>query len=114
MSTFTRSSETSPATTLGSLADDLAAARDISATSKDTPLRRPRKAAMEIVSQCAIFVGGMGVVALGSGSRWGFVLGLSVQPFWYYTSIRHRQWGIVAAGALYGCGWVLGVYRNFY
>ena len=83
-------------------------------TTKAIPLPPVRKNIMEIISQCGIFVGAMAVVALGSGSRWGFVLGLSVQPFWYYTSIRHRQWGIVAAGALYGCGWVLGVYRNFF
>jgi hypothetical protein len=31
---------------------------------------------------------------LGIGSRWGFVIGLATQPFWFYTSFRHRQWGI--------------------
>jgi hypothetical protein len=106
-------SETKPATTLASLADELCQTGDIRESPKGIPLR-PRKNVIEIVSQCAIFVGAMAVVSLGSGSRWGFVLGLSVQPFWYYTSIRHRQWGIVAAGALYGCGWILGIYRNFF
>ena len=34
---------------------------------------------------------------LGNGSRWGFVIGLATQPFWFYTSFRHRQWGIFIA-----------------
>jgi len=111
VSSINKSPETNPANTL---ADGLAESRDVSGTTKEIPFHRAHKNVLEIVSQCAIFVGAMAVVALGGGSRWGFVLGLSVQPFWYYTSIRHRQWGIVAAGALYGCGWVLGVYRNFF
>jgi len=50
---------------------------------------------------------------LGNGSRWGFVLGLATQPFWFYTSFRHRQWGIFIASIFYAIGWAIGVYRNF-
>jgi hypothetical protein len=50
---------------------------------------------------------------LGSGSRWGFVIGLATQPFWFYTSFRHRQWGIFIASIFYAFGWAMGVYRNF-
>ena len=50
---------------------------------------------------------------LGGGSRWGFVIGLVTQPFWFYTSFRHRQWGIFIASIFYAFGWAMGVYRNF-
>jgi len=67
----------------------------------------------EFASQSAIFMGPVGAMLLGSGSRWGFVIGLATQPFWFYTSFRHRQWGIFIASIFYAFGWAMGVYRNF-
>lgn len=26
--------------------------------------------------------------------RWGFVCGLAAQPFWFWTTVAHEQWGI--------------------
>ena len=46
-------------------------------------------------------MGPVGAILLGNGSRWGFVLGLATQPFWFYTSFRHRQWGIFIASIFY-------------
>jgi len=66
----------------------------------------------EFVSQAAIFMGPVGAILLGNGSRWGFVLGLATQPFWFYTSFRHRQWGIFITSIFYALGWAIGVYRN--
>lgn len=58
----------------------------------------PAKGAwLEFASQSAIFIGPVGAMLLGGGSRWGFVIGLAIQPFWFYTSLRHRQWGIFIA-----------------
>jgi hypothetical protein len=68
---------------------------------------------LECTSQSAIFMGPVGAILLGSGSRWGFILGLAIQPFWFYTSFRHRQWGIFIASFFYAFGWAMGVYRNF-
>jgi hypothetical protein len=68
---------------------------------------------LECASQAAIFMGPVGAVLLGNGSRWGFILGLATQPFWFYTSFRHRQWGIFISSILYASGWAIGVYRNF-
>jgi hypothetical protein len=76
--------------------------------------RRPFGGAwLEFASQSAIFMGPIGAMLLGSGSRWGFVIGLATQPFWFYTSFRHRQWGIFFASIFYAFGWAMGVYRNF-
>jgi hypothetical protein len=68
---------------------------------------------MEVVSQIAIFCGALSVFFLGKGNRWGFVIGLVVQPFWYYTSITHEQWGLVAASFIYTYGWLSGFHRTF-
>ena len=38
---------------------------------------------MDVLAQGGILIGAMAVLALGSGSRWGFVLSLCVQPFWF-------------------------------
>ncbi|MFZ3237199.1 MAG: hypothetical protein WA184_17760 [Stellaceae bacterium] len=74
----------------------------------------PAKGAwLEFAAQSAIFMGPVGAILLGSGSRWGFILGLAIQPFWFYTSFRHRQWGIFIASFFYAVGWAIGVYRNF-
>jgi hypothetical protein len=72
-----------------------------------------KRTLMEKASQVGIFAGALALLLTGSGSRWGFVMGLSVQPFWFYTSIKHRQWGIVAASVIYATGWSIGIYRNF-
>jgi hypothetical protein len=68
---------------------------------------------LEFASQSVIFMGPIGAMLLGSGSRWGFVVGLATQPFWFYTSFRHRQWGIFIASIFYASGWAMGVYRTF-
>lgn len=68
---------------------------------------------MEIASQAGIFVGALSVFFLGRGNRWGFALGLAVQPFWYYTSFIHGQWGLMAASVIYTYGWVEGFHRTF-
>jgi hypothetical protein len=68
---------------------------------------------LEFASQFAIFMGPVGAMLLGSGNRWGFAIGLTIQPFWFYTSFRHRQWGIFIATIFYAFGWAIGVYRNF-
>lgn len=77
------------------------------------PTDVPGKTLMEYISQGAIFIGALAVFLLGHGDNHGFILGLCVQPFWYYTSIKHRQWGIVAASIIYTYGWIMGVYNNF-
>lgn len=68
---------------------------------------------LDVLSQCAVFLGAAAVLFLGKGSRWGFVLGLLAQPAWLYTSVTHQQWGVAAASVLYTIGWSVGVYRTF-
>jgi hypothetical protein len=44
-------------------------------------------------------------------ARWGPVLGLISQPFWYWTSLAHHQWGIAVCSLVYTWSWYRGV-RN--
>ena len=45
--------------------------------------------------------------------RWGYILGLLGQPFWYYTTITNEQWGIFLMTIFYTYSWCQGVY-NFW
>ncbi|PJE65062.1 hypothetical protein COU91_03705 [Candidatus Saccharibacteria bacterium CG10_big_fil_rev_8_21_14_0_10_47_8] len=46
--------------------------------------------------------------------RWGFVIGLLSQPFWFFTTFHHKQWGIFFLNFVYTGTWILGVYEWFY
>lgn len=48
-----------------------------------------------------------------SWRRWGFVLGLTAQPFWYISVIQSEQWGILALNILYTYSWCQGIYYGF-
>ncbi len=43
--------------------------------------------------------------------KWGYILGLCSQPFWFYTSISNEQWGIVALSCFYSYSWMMGIYN---
>ncbi len=43
--------------------------------------------------------------------RWGYILGLMSQPFWYWTTIEHRQWGIAVLSLWYTYSWAQGVWN---
>lgn len=47
-------------------------------------------------------------------SKWGFVFGLISQPFWFYTSIKHSQWGIIAISVWYTFCYCQGIYNFFF
>lgn len=45
--------------------------------------------------------------------RWGFILGLLAQPFWYYTAIKNHQYGVTILNICYTYCWIQGIYFNF-
>ena len=47
-------------------------------------------------------------------SRYGFIIGLSAQPFWFYSSFVTKQWGIFILSIFYTYSWCQGIYNNFY
>lgn len=70
-----------------------------------------------MIVQIAIFI--LGAPALWligrpeKWSRWGFVLGLCAQPFWYISIIQNHQYGILALNILYTYSWCQGIYYKF-
>jgi hypothetical protein len=72
---------------------------------------------MELFIQIGILVLGAPALWLVSRpekwKRWGYVLGLLAQVFWYYETISKAQWGIVALNVLYTYSWCQGIYFYF-
>jgi len=70
-----------------------------------------------MVAEIGIFVfGASAVILVGTKSRWmkwGYVFGLCSCPFWYWTAIANRQWGICLVNVLYTIGWANGVRNHF-
>jgi hypothetical protein len=69
---------------------------------------------MDLCQVGIMLLGCPAVVLIGyreKWARWGFLLGLSSQPFWIYESITHKQWGILIVTILYTWAWGLGVYK---
>jgi hypothetical protein len=45
--------------------------------------------------------------------RWGCLLGLCAQPFWVWTSWRHRQWGVLVLSFWYAYAWAAGLVNHW-
>lgn len=46
--------------------------------------------------------------------RWGFVLGMITQPFWFYTTLRAEQWGLFVLSLWYTYSWGQGIYNYWF
>lgn len=70
---------------------------------------------MDWVTQIGIMVFGCSAIWLVGRKegwrKWGYLLGLLAQPCWFYTSITHGQWGIVALAFWYTYSWAQGVWN---
>jgi nicotinamide riboside transporter PnuC len=69
----------------------------------------------DTISQIFIAIFGVAAVILvAKKNKWGFVLGLLSQPFWFITSFINKQWGIFFLSIVYAGSWILGIYEWFY
>lgn len=70
---------------------------------------------MDVIAQVGIAVFGMtSIWFVGrreTWRRWGFILGCLGQPFWFYATWTHKQWGIFALAFFYTYSWLQGVYN---
>lgn len=69
-----------------------------------------------MLAQTGIFAFGMTAVYLANDPRprvrrFASVCGLLAQPFWYYESFTHGQWGIFFASVVYSYSWGRGFYH---
>lgn len=73
---------------------------------------------MDLIAQVAIFVFGLSAVALvgvrqHKMRRWGYVLGLISQPFWFYTLTVNHQYVLLAAAVVYTMSWINGIKNHW-
>ena len=45
--------------------------------------------------------------------RYACLFGLAAQPFWFYTTFIHGQWGIFGLSFFYTASWLQGFYTNW-
>jgi hypothetical protein len=65
---------------------------------------------LDIVCQVAISVLGLtALILVSKKNKWGFVIGLASQPFWFFTTFVHEQWGIFALSVAYAIVWANGI-----
>lgn len=69
----------------------------------------------DAISQFGIVIFGLSAIFLvAKKNKWGFVIGMISQPFWFYTSWYHKQWGAFLLSFAYLLNWVFGIYEWFY
>lgn len=69
---------------------------------------------LDVLCQVMIFVlGVMATFLVARKNKWGFVLGLLSQPFWYITTYAHGQWGIFFLSLAYTFSWAYGCWNWF-
>jgi nicotinamide riboside transporter PnuC len=69
----------------------------------------------DTISQVSVAIlGTASIILVAKKNKWGFVLGLLSQPFWFITSFVNEQWGIFFLSFVYTGSWALGIYEWFY
>ncbi len=69
---------------------------------------------LDMIAQGAILVlSPLAMYMVSNKNKWGFVVGLISQPFWFITTIIHQQWGVTALNVMYTTIWCNGVYTWF-
>jgi hypothetical protein len=71
---------------------------------------------IEIVSQVMIAICGISSCWLTATDRakYACVWGLCAEPFWIYTSINNKQWGILVLAFVYAYMWSYGIYYHWF
>jgi len=66
----------------------------------------------EIISQTAILIlGASAIILVAKKNKWGFIVGLLSQPFWFITSYMNKQWGIFLVSIIFTASWLFGIYE---
>lgn len=70
---------------------------------------------LDNIAQIAItLLGATAILLIAKKNKWGFVVGLISQPFWFITSLAHKQWGIFITSIIFTINWIYGIYEWFY
>ncbi|HYH36566.1 MAG TPA: nicotinamide mononucleotide transporter [Candidatus Saccharimonadales bacterium] len=67
------------------------------------------------VSQVGLIIFGLAaIILIAKKNKWGFVIGLLSEPFFFATSYINKQWGLFILTIAYTFTWVFGIYEWFY
>jgi nicotinamide riboside transporter PnuC len=69
----------------------------------------------DVLNQIAIAVFGLTAgILLAFKIKWAYVFGILSQPFWYYFSLKKKQYGIFILNIFYTITWIIGFYNWFF
>ncbi len=69
---------------------------------------------LDQISQVALVIlGPLAITLVAKKNRWGFVIGLLSQPFWFLTAYLNQQWGVFLVSVVFTGSWSLGIYEWF-
>jgi hypothetical protein len=70
---------------------------------------------IDIIPQVGVAITGTIAIwlAMGRLPKWAPIFGLAGQPFWFWASVSHKQWGIVALSVVYTLGWARGIHTHW-
>lgn len=70
---------------------------------------------VDTIAQIGIILTGVSAIILvARKNKWGFVVGLISQPFWFTTAIVNEQWGVFLVSLAYLGSWIYGIYEWFF
>lgn len=64
-------------------------------------------------AQAGVWVSLLAAWMVRKKNKWGFVVGLCGQPFWFYTTIYHHQWLVTLLVVLHTYNWFRGTVEWF-
>ena len=67
-----------------------------------------------IVQIAIVLFGGSAIWLVGrkeKWSKWGYIMGLCSQPFWFYTTLKNKQIGAFILSIWYTYCWIQGVHN---
>ncbi|MBX4205230.1 MAG: nicotinamide mononucleotide transporter family protein [Candidatus Doudnabacteria bacterium] len=65
------------------------------------------------LSQFGVFLSVVGMFLIARKNKWGLVVILASEPFWFITSAVNRQWGVFALTIVYTVNMIYGIYNWF-
>lgn len=70
---------------------------------------------LDVIAQLGVgILGSSAVILIAKKNKWGFVVGLLSEPFWFITAFLNQQWGVFFLSIIYACIWIYGIYEWFF
>lgn len=70
---------------------------------------------LQAISQILLLLtGGAAGILVANKNKWGQILGLLSQPFWFYSNYTTQQYGALVLVIFYTFVWMWGIYIWFY